>query len=200
MGKLLYLGHGSYRITTSNQTVIYVDPYAGSNYREKGDIVLITHEHYDHNRIELVTFKNDQGIIIRSKDLHPEENVYESRIVKDVKITATKAENANHNPLDCVGYILEFDGIKLYAAGDTSYFEEMKMMSKMHIDYALLPTDGKYNMGPIEASKVAQIINPKVAIPIHTRPGVLFDPNVAAQFQYKGKKVILPNEEIELKI
>ena len=40
MGKLLYLGHGSYKITTSNQTVIYVDPYAGSDYKEKGDILI----------------------------------------------------------------------------------------------------------------------------------------------------------------
>ena len=44
MAKLLYQGHGSYRITTDDGRVLYVDPYAGEGYDKPADIVLITHD------------------------------------------------------------------------------------------------------------------------------------------------------------
>ena len=44
MAKLLYQGHGSYRITADDGRVLYVDPYAGEGYDKPADIVIITHE------------------------------------------------------------------------------------------------------------------------------------------------------------
>ena len=44
MAKLLYQGHGSYRITADDGRVLYVDPYAGEGYDKPADIVLITHD------------------------------------------------------------------------------------------------------------------------------------------------------------
>ena len=64
MSKLLYQGHGSFRIITNEEVVIYVDPYIGDGYDMDADIVLVTHEHSDHNRVELVRLKSD-GVIIR---------------------------------------------------------------------------------------------------------------------------------------
>ena len=51
MAKLLYQGHASLRITTSKGKIVYIDPYAGEGYDKPADMVLITHEHYDHNGI-----------------------------------------------------------------------------------------------------------------------------------------------------
>lgn len=53
MAKLLFQGHGSYRITTNDGVVIYVDPFLGSGYDKEADIILVTHEHNDHNHVEL---------------------------------------------------------------------------------------------------------------------------------------------------
>ena len=55
MAELLYQGHGSYRIVSNEGVVIYVDPYAGEGYDMPADIVIVTHEHSDHNQVDLVT-------------------------------------------------------------------------------------------------------------------------------------------------
>ena len=57
MAKLYYQGHGSYRITAKDGRVIYIDPYAGDGYDLPADGILVTHQHHDHNKIELVTRK-----------------------------------------------------------------------------------------------------------------------------------------------
>ena len=67
MAKLLYQGHASLRITTSKGKIVYIDPYAGEGYDKPADMVLITHEHYDHNGIHLIHLK-DTTVVIRSKD------------------------------------------------------------------------------------------------------------------------------------
>lgn len=63
MAKLYYQGHGSYRLTTNNKTVIYVDPYAGDGYDIPADIILVTHDHYDHNNVSLVRTLADTKMI-----------------------------------------------------------------------------------------------------------------------------------------
>ena len=60
MPKLLYQGHGSFRLTADDGRVIYVDPYKGKGYDLPADIILVTHNHRDHNQIgrcaQLVSF------------------------------------------------------------------------------------------------------------------------------------------------
>ncbi len=46
--KLLYMGHASIRITTPEDKVIYIDPFAGEGYEPAADLILVTHDHYDH--------------------------------------------------------------------------------------------------------------------------------------------------------
>ena len=60
MGKLFYQGHGSYRLVSDQGIVIYVDPFAGAGYDLPADIVLITHEHPDHNNLSLL--EQNQGV------------------------------------------------------------------------------------------------------------------------------------------
>ena len=51
MSKVLYQGHGSFRLTTAKGTVVYIDPYAGKGYDKPADLVLVSHEHSDHNAV-----------------------------------------------------------------------------------------------------------------------------------------------------
>ena len=60
-----------YRIVSNEGVVIYVDPYAGEGYDMPADIVIVTHEHSDHNQVDLVTLKDDGVILTRREQESP---------------------------------------------------------------------------------------------------------------------------------
>ncbi len=196
MARLLFQGHGSFRIISDSDAVIYVDPYAGAGYEEPADVILVTHQHGDHNQIQLPARKST-CVVIQEKDAL-QNGEYKNFDIKRVKIRAVPAYNKNHDRSKCVGYILTVDDKNIYAAGDTSTTEEMKEYSSLHIDYALLPIDGVYNMNPVEASKCADLIGAKHTIPIHMAPGMLFDRHKAEQFKGKNRLIVSAGDEIKL--
>jgi L-ascorbate metabolism protein UlaG (beta-lactamase superfamily) len=197
MAYLLYQGHGSYRLRSDEGITIYVDPYAGEGYDIPADIILVTHQHRDHNCTEIVP-KADKCSIITNKEALI-NGKYMSFNLNGIKVGTVPAYNKMHKREECVGYIITLDGIKLYASGDTSATEEMKtLLPKYNLDYALLPIDGIYNMGATEASQCAKIIGAKHNIPVHMKPGELFDRNVAENFESENRLIVEPGHEIKL--
>jgi L-ascorbate metabolism protein UlaG (beta-lactamase superfamily) len=196
VAKLLYQGHASIRITAEDGTVVYVDPYAGEGYDLPADLILVSHQHNDHNRTDLPS-RNKDCVVIQENDAL-KDGEYKTFYVKGVTVTAFPASNKNHDRNSCVGYILTVDGKKLYHAGDTSKVPEMSGLASMSIDYALLPTDGKYNMDAREAAECAGMICAAHTIPFHTDPRVLFDESKIKDFNVETALILRPNNEITL--
>lgn len=197
MARFLYQGHGSYRIISNKGTVIYVDPFAGDGYDLEADLALVTHEHRDHNQLSLVR-RMPQTQILRAADMLI-NGEYQTKHVGDVTVQAVPAYNEKHSQSECVGYLIMLDGITIYGAGDTSQTDYMQqVLPGIPIDYALLPIDGIYNMSGAEASECAAVIGAAHTIPIHMKPGALFDEAIAQTFQAEGRLIVKPGEEIRL--
>jgi L-ascorbate metabolism protein UlaG (beta-lactamase superfamily) len=176
--------------------VIYVDPYAGSGYDLPADVILVTHDHGDHNQIQLVTQKPACRVITNVEALADgKRNTFD---LGKIEIEAVEANNSNHSPQKCVGYIITVDGVKIYASGDTSKTEQMKSFAARELDYALFPLDGVYNMGLKEGAECAWLVGAKHNIPIHLKPGSLFDRKSADEWDAPNKLIVEPEQEIEL--
>lgn len=198
MPSLLYQGHASYRIRSDRGQFCYVDPCSGTGYDPAATLVIVTHEHPDHNKVSLVTLREGQGRILRARDLL-KDGVYQTEEVGDFAVIGVPAYNSNHNRDECVGALIDVDGVTVYAAGDTSYTDFMlEFLAEIHIDYALLPIDGVLNMGPEEAVFCADIIRAEHTIPIHTSPGSLYDISTAQRFTHVNRLIVEPGTEIAL--
>ena len=196
MAKLLYQGHGSLRLVTDDGVVIYIDPYAGDGYDLPADLILVTHQHHDHNKIDKPVH-GPNCIVYQNMDAH-HDGIYEKNVLHGVEVEAVEAYNRNHDKDDCVGYLLNVDGQLLYFAGGTSRTKQMETFAEREITYAFLPTDGIFNMDVNEAVECANLIKAKHSIPIHMAPGRLFSKSCAKKFDAEGSLILEPGKEIQL--
>lgn len=177
------LGHSTIKFE-SNENIIYIDPY---NLKEKSkcadaDIIFITHNHYDHfSKEDIKKIKKDSTRIVLTEDIYEEaiqlgfekESIIvvapnNSYKIDDITFLTIFSYNINKkfHPKEnnWVGYIINVDNVKYYIAGDTDLTEESK---QVECDVAFLPVGGTYTMTYEEAASLANIIKPKVVVPIH---------------------------------
>jgi len=175
------LGHSTILIKRDNIN-IYVDPYNINEYCDIGDIIFITHNHYDHfSESDIKKIKKDNTIIVITDDLYDsvlnlgfsDQNIIvvspnENYKIHNIKFKTIPAYNLNKNfhprEKNWVGYIIEINKIKYYIAGDTDVTLENK---KVKCDVAFIPVGGTFTMNYQEAAALINEIEPKIAIPIH---------------------------------
>ncbi len=195
MTEILYQGHGSFRLILGTGEVIYIDPFAGEGYDLPADLILVTHQHHDHNNIDIMPH-SDKCVIYQNFDAISQDG-YNSFDFAGTHIESVQAYNKNHDINQCVGYVITIDGKTLYFAGDTSKTEYMKELAKRDIEYAFLPTDGIYNMDIPEAIECAEIIKAKHTVPVHMSPGRLFDRKRAEKFTASSALIMEPGETLK---
>jgi len=171
--KIEWLGHASFRFKADDK-VIYVDPF-NIEGGEKADIILITHDHYDHcDPGSVNSIKKPETVVIAPESCSskiPDARAIktgETISVKDVEIKAVPAYNIGksfHPKGNGVGFVVKLAGKTIYHAGDTDKIPEMENLGR--IDVALLPAGGTYTMNAEEAAEAANTIKPGIAIPMH---------------------------------
>lgn len=196
MTQLLYHGHGSLALSSNHHRIIEIDPYAGKDYIWDADLILVSHHHYDHDKVDLVKHKKDCQVVDPTI-LHA-NGEYLSTKLDDILIQAVPAANDHHARDIGMGFIIQIDGIKIYISGDTSWLPEMKSWKEQKIDYAFLCCDGIYNMDLDEATQCKNEIGAKHTFVYHTSPEKLFDVDKIPAFVAAGFEYVLPGEMIEL--
>jgi len=187
---IVWLGHDSFRIDAS--TCIYIDPYQ-IDTGKAADLILITHEHFDHCSPEDVArIQRPETVIVTEKDsakkLSGDVRVMmpgEQLSLGDLTVEAVPAYNVNKDfhpkANGWLGFIIDIDGVRIYHAGDSDHIPEMK---NLDVDIALLPVSGTYVMTADEAVEAALAIKPKLAIPMHYG-AIVGDQSDATRFQDK---------------
>lgn len=191
--QLTWLGHSCVLLTGSKRVII--DPFieGGSVQETNPDIVTVTHGHSDHmgetvalNRktvaiTEIARYLKGKGIPVESM------NIGGTMVIDGVLFTMTAAMHSStieeagpeFSGGSAAGFVIDMDGQKIYHAGDTALFSDMKLIGELyHPDIALLPIGGRYTMGVAEAMMAANFIGAKTVIPIHynTWPKISADP------------------------
>ena len=174
MKNIHWLGHDTFKIT--GEKTVYTDPFNISK-KDIADIILITHEHFDHcSPDDIKKLYGKDTVIVTTQDCATKltGNIkiikpYDKIIVQGIEIEAVPAYNINKQfhpkSKGWVGFIFKINGQKIYIAGDTDRIPEMKTFKD--IDIALLPVSGTYVMTAEEAADAALDIKPKIAIPMH---------------------------------
>ena len=172
--ELTWIGHASFRI--ASEQVVYIDPWKIDDAPHDGNLVIVSHDHYDHCSSQDVAKVAAEGAEIfgpgdavdqigQGYAALPGEQV----TLADVQIEAVPAYNlakefhprSNH----WLGAVVTMDGKRIYYAGDTDLIDEMGKLGD--VDVALLPVGGTYTMDPAEAAEACKRIGPAMAIPYH---------------------------------
>lgn len=188
---LRWLGQSGF-VLTSHNLIIYLDPWQ-IDETEKADLIFITHSHYDHcDKASVQRILDKRTIIYAPKDcekvlgmpvhavkpgdtftihapIHGTVHDSTHDIPVAVVVAVVPAYNINkpfHPKANgWVGYLFTIQGKRYYHAGDTDNIPEMQQIK--NVDVAMLPVGGTYTMDGKEAADAANIIQPRLAIPMH---------------------------------
>ena len=145
----------------------------------KADLILVTHEHFDHFDRDAIAALRKEGTAIYANpavqgmlgDGTALRNGERAQVREDVSIEAVPAYNTTpgrekfHPKGRDNGYVLTLGGFRIYLAGDTEDIPEMADVKD--VDVAFLPVNQPYTMTPEQAARAAKTVQPKVLFPYH---------------------------------
>ena len=167
-------------IRIQRDRTIYFDPFGIEGKPKDADIIMISHSHYDHFSLkDIKKLVKENTLLVLPEDCvkDAEEAGYTNVFtvvpskkyeIEGLKFSTVPAYNMNkrfhRKESKWVGYIVNIDHADYYFAGDTDLIPEMK---DIRADVVFLPVGGTYTMTSAEAVEAANIICPKIAVPIH---------------------------------
>ncbi len=189
MFKITWYGHATLGLESGGYRIL-VDPFFSGNPlspvradQVQADFILVTHGHGDHvgdtvaiarrcgalviSNYEICNWLDKKGVKTHAQHLgggyqHPFGYL---KLTFALHGSALPDGTYGGNP---AGFLLTTpDGLKVYLAGDTGLFGDMKLIGEEGLDLAVLPIGDNYTMGPEDALRAVKLLQPKHVIPIH---------------------------------
>lgn len=206
---LTFLGHAGFLLSDGTHTVA-IDPFLTDNpvaTAKPRDIkcqsIVLTHGHADHvgdtvaiakaNKatvyaaFEIAEFLGSQGITTEAGN--PGGKIMTPfGWVAFTQAFHSSSYNGQYMGMPC-GVVVYLGGATVYHLGDTALFSDLKLLGEIYRpDIALIPAGDRFTMGPELATRAAEFVQPKVAVPIHYGTWPLLAQDVSA---FKPKKGIV---------
>ncbi len=166
--KIVWHGHSCFEI--HDKAVVVTDPHDGKSIGiktpvVKADILLISHDHFDHNCARIV--RGDYTLVKEPGDIE----------VKGVKIRGIptfhdQQEGAKRGKN--IVYVFELDGLRFCHCGDLGHpLSQDQAKAVGRVDVLFIPVGGVFTIDDKQAMDVVDLIRPRVVIPMHFRIGGL---------------------------
>ncbi len=221
--KITYHGHSCFELSGSRRVLI--DPFISGNPAARvkpeelePEVLLVTHGHEDHlgdavhiaKRVkpeigvvhELAVFFQEQGVEAAGM------NLYGSVELAGVKVTLLPALHSSsyggRYMGSACGYLVEMDGWRIYHAGDTGLFGDMRLIGEVFSPQVMMvPVGDRYTMSPELAVRAVEMVKPDVVIPMHYRTFPVLAQSIGAfteGAEQTGARVVVlePGESHEL--
>lgn len=170
--QISWLGHSCFKIdakANGENVTIIIDPFDDSIGfglpRLKADIVLSTHDHFDHNNIAAI--KGEPFVVSG-----PGEFEVKKIVIYGIPTFHDASQGTERGPNTC--FRLDAEDLKVVHLGDLGHTLSEEQLEYLEgADILLVPVGGQYTIDAAKASEVVAAIEPRIVIPMHYKtPGL----------------------------
>jgi L-ascorbate metabolism protein UlaG (beta-lactamase superfamily) len=186
--KITYHGHDCFSIDTDAAHLL-IDPFLTGNSQAdvspedvQADYVLVSHAHGDHlgdtvpiakrtgatviSNFEIANYMSEQGIQAHPMHIGGAFRFPFGKVKLTIAHHGSSFPDGRYGGNPC-GFLLWLEGKVLYFAGDTALTYDMTLLATENVDLAMIPIGDNFTMGPEDAAKAVQFVQPKCVILMH---------------------------------
>jgi len=187
-----WLGHSTFEITLDGKTIL-TDPFLSGNPAAAAkpdelspDVICISHGHGDHvsdvasiatrtgckvvSNVEVGRWVGAQGVAsgqIVGMNTGGTYNLGFAKVKFTIAFHSSSLPDGSYGGMPNGYIIIAPDGRKIYFAGDTALFGDMRLYGDEGIDVAILPIGDHFTMGIHDSLRAVKLLTPKAVVPMH---------------------------------
>jgi len=184
--RIKWLGHACFLITSKGNLRVITDPYAvggGINYSlitESADVVLVSHDHDDHNNVSAVQGKPE---VVKGSGTKTAKGIP----FKGVATSHDASQGSQRGPN--TAFCFTIDDLKLCHLGDLGHVLSPLQVTEIGaVDVLFVPVGGFFTIEATVANQVCDQLKPKIAIPMHFKTSKCAYPIASVDGFLKGRR------------